>query len=88
MTMDITEITFIALGIMVSVVAFFLKKENARVEKISTKLRHIEIELAKNGAKDTERWTQTQKLLEDRRTDIIGIYDKIEKLNQKIDRTG
>ena len=86
--MDITEITFIALGIMVSVVAFFLKKENARVEKISTKLRHIEIELAKNGAKDTERWTQTQKLLEDRRTDIIGIYDKIEKLNQKIDRTG
>lgn len=87
MTMDITEITFVALGILVSVIAFFLKKENLKVEKLSTKMRHIEIELVKNGAKDCERWKQTQKLLEDRRTDIISIYDKIEKLNQKIDQT-
>jgi len=85
--MDITEITFIALGVLVSVIAFFLKKENLKVERLSTKMRHIEIELVKNSAKDCERWKQTQKLLEDRRTDIIAIYDKIEKLNNKIDQT-
>lgn len=83
--MELMEIVFVALGIMVSVVAFFLKKENLRVEKLSTKLRHIEIELAKNGARDCERWEQTQKLLEDRRTDVISLYDKIEKIHQKID---
>ncbi len=45
----------------------------------------MEIELVKNGAKDSERWIQTQKLLEDRRTDVIALYDKIEKIHQKID---
>ena len=85
MTMELTEIIFVAFGIMLSVVTFFLKKENQKVENLSKKLRHIEIELAKNGAKDSERWVQTQKLLEDRRTDAISIYDKIEKLHVKID---
>lgn len=84
--MELMEIVFVALGIMLSVVAFFLKKENLRVEKLSTKLRQIEVELARNGARDCERWEQTQKLLEDRRTDVISLYDKIEKVHQKIDK--
>ncbi len=83
--MELTEIIFVALGVMLSVVSFFLKKENLRVEKLSSKLRNMEIELVKNGAKDSERWIQTQKLLEDRRTDVIALYDKIEKIHQKID---
>jgi len=83
--MELMEIVFVALGIMLSVVAFFLKKENLRVEKLSTKLRQIEVELARNGARDCERWEQAQKLLEDRRTDVISLYDKIEKIHQKID---
>ena len=83
--MELTEIIFVAFGIMLSAVTFFLKKENQKTENLSKKVRHIEVELAKNGAKDCERWSQTQKLLEDRRTDIISIYDKIEKIHQKID---
>jgi len=69
----------IAMGTMISIIAFFLKKENARVENLSRKLRHIEIDLAKNGARDSERWIQTQKLLEDRRTDVVKIFEKLEK---------
>jgi len=69
----------IAMGTMISIIAFFLKKENARVENLSRKLRHIEIDLAKNGARDSERWIQTQKLLEDRRTDVVRIFEKLEK---------
>ena len=39
----------------------------------------MEISLAKNCARDTERWVQTKKLLEDRREDIIKIYEKLNK---------
>lgn len=79
MTMEITEVIFVALGLMVSIVAFFLKKESIKVDNLSTKLRHIEIELVKNGAKDSERWRETQKLLEDRRQDVVKIFEKLEK---------
>jgi len=77
--MDTNEMIMIAMGTMISIIAFFLKKENARVENLSRKLRHIEIDLAKNGARDSERWIQTQKLLEDRRTDVVKIFEKLEK---------
>jgi len=84
--MEIQEIIFICLGIMVSVVAFFLKKESVKIDKLSTKLRHMEIELAKNSAKDCERWRETQKLLEDRRLDIVKIFEKIEAIREKISK--
>lgn len=76
---EITEILFVCLGIMVSVTAFFLKKESAKVDKLSSKMREIEIDLARNDARDTERWIQIQKLLEDRRLDVVKIYEKLEK---------
>lgn len=73
------KIILVAFGAMISLIAFFLKKENAKVEKISGKLREIEIDLAKNGARDSERWEQTQRLLEDRRQDAIKIFEKINR---------
>lgn len=67
----------IAMGVMVSAIAFFLKRESLKVEKMSNKLRDIEVDLAKNGARDTERWNQTTRLLEDRRQDVVKIFEKI-----------
>jgi len=75
--MEINEILMIAMGMMVSVIAFFLKRESIKVEKLSNKLREIEVDLAKNGARDTERWIQTTRLLEDRRQDVVKIFEKI-----------
>jgi hypothetical protein len=75
--MEINEILMIAMGIMVSVIAFFLKRESMKIEKMSNKLRDIEVDLAKNGARDTERWIQTTRLLEDRRQDVVKIFEKI-----------
>ena len=77
--MEINEMIMIAVGLMVSVVAFFLKRESLRVDRISSELRKIEIELAKNDARDAERWGQTKKLLEDRRQDVVKIFEKISK---------
>ena len=79
MELSMTEIVFVALGIMVSVVAFFLKRESMKVDRIQKRLTDMEIELAKNSARDTERWNQTSKLLEDRRIDIHQIFDQINK---------
>ena len=67
----------IAMGMMVSVIAFFLKRESMKVEKLSNKLREIEVDLAKNGARDSERWIQTTRLFEDRRQDVVKIFEKI-----------
>ena len=78
---EMEKIILVAFGAMISLIAFFLKKENAKIERISGKLREIEIDLAKNGARDSERWEQTQRLLEDRRQDAIKIF---EKLNRRI----
>jgi|TARA_B110000305_G_scaffold38029_1_gene38536 hypothetical protein len=77
--MEFAEYMFLTLGAMLSMLAFFLKRESNKIERISSKLREIEIELAKNGARDCEQWTQTTKLLEDRRVDIIKIYEFINR---------
>ena len=77
--MEMNEILMIAMGMMVSVIAFFLKRESMKVEKLSNKLREIEVDLAKNGARDSERWVQTTRLLEDRRQDVVKIFEKINK---------
>lgn len=79
MNISVTEIIFVTLGVMVSVVAFFLKKESMKVDRLQKRLTEIEIELAKNSARDAERWNQTSKLLEDRRVDIHQIFDQINK---------
>ena len=77
--MEIEDIMIIGIGTLVSVIAFYLKKESMKIEKISAKIREIEINLAKNGARDSERWEQTQRLLEDRRQDVVKLFEKIEK---------
>jgi hypothetical protein len=78
--MEIKEIIILAIGTMVSVIAFYLKRESMKVERLQNDLRQMEIDLAKNDARDCERWIQIQKLLEDRRIDSIKIF---EKLNEK-----
>lgn len=79
MTMEIKEIVLMIIGAMVSIVAFYLKKESAKIGKIGDGLRSMQIKLAENEARDTERWNQTTKLLEDRRQDTIKLYEKLDK---------
>ena len=76
--MELEDIIIIAIGTLVSVIAFYLKKESMKIEKLSAKMREIEVSLAKNGARDSERWDQTQRLLEDRRQDVVKLFEKLE----------
>ena len=75
--MEINELILIAFGGLLSLLAFFLKKENARIDRVCEKLREQEVSLARNGARDSERWEQTQRLLEDRRNDIIKLFERL-----------
>ena len=70
---------FLGVGVAISVLGFFLKKEAQKQCELDGRVKHLEITIAKNGALDGERWKQTNKLLEDRREDIIKIYDIIQK---------
>ena len=80
--MDIKEIIMMIIGAGVSIIAFYLKRESLKIERLTNGLRKIEIDLAKNDARDSERWTQTKKLLEDRRLDAVTIYEKLNKLKK------
>ena len=77
--MEINELILIAFGGLLSLIAFFLKKENARIDRVCEKLREQEVSLARNGARDSKRWEQTQRLLEDRRNDIIKLFERIDR---------
>jgi len=77
--MEIEKIILIALGTTVSVIAFFLKKESLKVDRLSKRVQSLEIDLAKNNARDTERWSQIKNILEHRRVDIIKLFEKINK---------
>ena len=77
--MEINELILIAFGGLLSLIAFFLKKENARIDRVCEKLREQEVSLARNGARDSERREQTQRLLEDRRNDIIKLFERIDR---------
>lgn len=77
--MEMQEILIIGVGVLVSVIAFYLKRESLKIQRLGSKIRRMEVDLAKNGARDAERWAQTQKLLEDRRTDVVRLFEKMEK---------
>lgn len=42
-------------------------------------VQKININIAKNDVRDSERWTQVEKSLEDRRQDIRKLYDLVQK---------
>ena len=78
--MEIGEIITLGIATLVSVIAFYLKKEALKIERMQNDMRRMEISLAKNDARDAERWIQIQKLLEDRRIDAIKIFEKLNNL--------
>ena len=69
------EYIFIGIGACFSIIGYFLKRENKRLESMEALINKINLTLAQNEVRDAERWTQTNKGLEDRRTDVRKLYD-------------
>jgi len=81
--MEHNELVLIGIGTAISVIGYFLKRENKRLEQLENLVNEINLILAKNEVKDSERWDQTNKNLEDRRMDVRKIFDIIGEIRSK-----
>ncbi len=73
--MDFQGYIFLGVGCALSVLSFFLRKFAQRSENMEKRIGTLEVLLAKNEARDSERWKQANKLLEDRREDVIKLFE-------------
>ena len=81
--MDVQGYIFLGVGGAISVLGVFLKKEARKAEDLAQRLGNVETDLAKNEARDLERWIVANKLMEDRRVDIQKLFEKLEGKKSK-----
>jgi low affinity Fe/Cu permease len=74
---------FLGVGVAISVLGFFLKKEARKTQQMDEKLQELGLKIEKNDVRDSERWTNAYKLLEDRREDIKSIFSKLEEKKRR-----
>ena len=77
--MQYNEFILVGIGTAISVLGYFLKRENKRLEAIELLVNQINVTLAKNEVRDFERNGSIEKRLEDRRLDIRKLYDLVQK---------
>ena len=64
---EVSSYMFLGVGVAISVIGFFLKREGRKVEDMKSRISELELQVAKNETRDHERWNQAEKLMEDRR---------------------
>ena len=69
---------FLGVGVAISVLGFFLKKEAAKAQERDNRIKDLEVRMAKNDVRDVERWKIADKTMEDRRVDVKVLFDKLE----------
>jgi uncharacterized membrane protein YgaE (UPF0421/DUF939 family) len=79
MDTEISSYMFLGVGVAISVIGFFLKREGRKVEEMKRRIGELELQIVKNETRDHERWIQTEKLMEDRRDDVRKLYDLVQK---------
>lgn len=71
MCMEVSTYMFAGVGVALSVLAFFLKKNKVELDKLNEIVRRLEI----SDASKTERMNYMVKVLEDRRRDIQKLFE-------------
>jgi len=71
--MEISHYMFAGVGVAISVLAFFLKKNKLEIDQMRESMRKLEL----NETRNNERIRTLMKTVEDRRRDIQKIFDKI-----------
>lgn len=79
--MEYNEFILVGIGTAISVIGYFLKRENKRLEALEELVNKINVILAKNEVRDAERYGSIEKRLEDRRMDIRKLYDLAQRGN-------
>ena len=83
---DPDKLVMLVIGLIVSIIAYFIKKESNKLTRLGEDVRKLQNGLTKNECKDSERGYWIQKNLEDRRNDCIKLYDMISKIKDKRDQ--
>ncbi len=71
--MEVSHYMFAGVGVGLSVLAFFLKKNKVEIDVLKERMRDLEI----SNARKSERIRTLTKTVEDRRRDVQKIFDKI-----------
>lgn len=80
--MEFHNYIFLGVGVAISVLGFFLKREAKKTGDMDARISTLEVLMAKNEVRDCERWRVAHKLMEDRRNDVVKIYDKLDSLKK------
>jgi hypothetical protein len=72
--MEVSHYMFAGVGVAISILAFFIKRNKWEIDDMKERLRQIEISDA-GQSKDVEHLT---KLAEDRRIDIKNLFKKLD----------
>ena len=73
--MEVSSYMFVGVGVAISVLGFFLKKNKAEIEVMKDRLRQNELALTKIE----ERTKNISKVVEDRRVDIQKIFEIVNR---------
>ena len=76
--MELHNYIFLGVGVDLSVLGFFLKKEARKSMENDKRIGTLEMLMAKNDVRDCERWKVADKQLEDRREDVKEIFSKLD----------
>ncbi len=77
--MDLEAYMFLGVTVALSVLGFFLKREARKSQENEQRISTLEVLLAKNEVRDSERWKVCHKVLEDRRDDIKTLFSEINR---------
>jgi ribosome recycling factor len=72
--MEISHYMFAGVGVAISILAFFIKRNKWEIDDMKERLRHMEISHA-GQCKDVEH---LNKISEDRRRDVQKLFEKVE----------
>jgi hypothetical protein len=72
--MEITHYMFAGVGVALSILAFFIKRNKWEIDDMKERLRYMEISHA-GQCKDVEH---LNKISEDRRRDVQKLFEKVE----------
>ena len=81
--MQYNELILIGIASAISLIGYFLKRENKRLQTMEELTNKINVTLAKNEVRDAERHHSIEKRLEDRRMDIRKLYDLVQGNHMK-----
>lgn len=83
MEMEFSSYMFLGVGVAISVIGFFLKREASKSKAMEEAIRDLQVAHAKNCARDDERWLTANKVMEDRREDVRKLYDLLSSMKVK-----